>query len=68
MQVEAHVIKKYSPHGCIHKPGIKEATYSYNPVSSDIGHAQVDNEGSIECEGEARQFPETMQGDSPILM
>ena len=54
MQVDVHMTKKYSPQGWIHKSRAKEAMYYYNPVSSDIGHAQANNEKSMEWEGEAR--------------
>ena len=64
MQVDVHMIKKHSPQGHIHKLREKEVTYYYNPVSSDIEHAQENNEESIE----ARQSPKPMWGGSPILM
>ena len=48
MQVDVHMIKKYSPQGRIHESRAKEATYWYNPVSSDIGRAQAINEEGME--------------------
>ena len=70
MQVDVHMITKYSPQGHIHKSRAKEVTYYYNPVSSDIRHARANNGERIEWwrKRETRQSLETRWGGSPILM